>query len=82
MSLLVPYKQISPLVLKNICESYIAREGTDYGMLELSMAEKVEDLIAQIAAGGVVITYDADAESINLMTKVEYWKLVGPNESE
>ena len=75
MSLLVPYQELDPAVLRRLCESFIVREGTDYGLKELSLDDKLEALLTQITAGEVVITFDADTESVNLMTKVDYQNL-------
>lgn len=48
-------------------EEFISREGTDYGELEFTLAEKVEQVKAQVKRGDVVILFDAESGTCNLL---------------
>jgi len=52
----------------------VSREGTDYGEFELSMEQKLEQLMSQIRAGRVLIAFDESSESINLVSDEDYRK--------
>lgn len=70
--MIIPPDKISPDVLKNVLESYITREGTDYGEEELPLTEKTARLHALVASGEVLIVYDEEMESLNLINKTDY----------
>lgn len=38
--MIIPWQQLSETTLHNIAQSFILREGTDYGVRELTLAEK------------------------------------------
>ena len=64
----IPYQSIAPDTLRNMLEEYVTRDGTDYGTREYSMEEKVAQLMKQLAAGDVVIEFDENMESIDLVS--------------
>lgn len=66
---IIPSKSLSPEALSAIVEEFITREGTDYGESELSLAQKVSNLLKLIQSGEVVIVYDDHLESVNLVPK-------------
>lgn len=70
--MLIPPEKLTEEVLKNLVEAYITREGTDYGETELSLEEKVNQLLPQVFTGDVVIVYDETSETVNLIPKAEY----------
>lgn len=67
--LIIPPEHLTEEVIRGIIEAYIAREGTDYGEKELSLAEKVTRLLPQVLVGDIVITYDEESGSVNLLPK-------------
>ncbi len=71
----IPYDALPPETLSGLAESFILREGTDYGDEELPMAEKLENLLAQIKQQEVVIVYSELHETVNLMTIQEYRRM-------
>ena len=67
LTLEIPWNQLSAQVLHSLIEEFITREGTDYGEREFSLTEKVEQVKAQIKRGDVVIVFDAESETCNLL---------------
>ena len=67
--MIVPPDQLNEDVLRGIIESFITREGTDYGEREWSLADKVEQLLPKVVKGEVVIVYDEASESITLIER-------------
>lgn len=65
----IPYQQLSSEALQGVIESYINREGTDYGLEEFSFAEKYEQVLRQIHSGEAVIVFDHDTQSVGIMHK-------------
>jgi uncharacterized protein YheU (UPF0270 family) len=67
--MIIPYETISAETLQSLVESFVLREGTDYGEVEFSLQEKVDAIIAQLAAGDVVIEYSEEHESVNIIQR-------------
>jgi uncharacterized protein YheU (UPF0270 family) len=65
---IIPFDQLSPEAINGLVEEFITREGTDYGLEEVSLNDKVAQVMTQIKRGEVVIVYDAGMESVSLMT--------------
>lgn len=66
--MIIPFQELSPDALQGLIEEFINREGTDYGEVEYSLANKVAQVQRQLQAKEVVIVYDPAMESINLMS--------------
>lgn len=70
--MIIPWQQINDETLTNLLESYVLREGTDYGEQELSLEEKVANLRTQLKTGEVVVVYSELHESVNLMSAKQF----------
>ncbi|WP_044469852.1 YheU family protein [Mannheimia massilioguelmaensis] len=64
--MIIPWQELEKETLINIVESFILREGTDYGMEELSLAEKTENLLSQIRSGNVTIFWSELHQTIDI----------------
>ena len=47
-------------------ESFVLREGTDYGEHELALEEKVARVMRQLTRGEATIVYDPETESVGI----------------
>jgi hypothetical protein len=63
----VPYTELSAEVLRAVVESFVLREGTDYGEKELPLDEKVARMIAQLKRGEASIVFDPDSDSVTIL---------------
>lgn len=70
--MIIPWQQLEPETLINIIESFILREGTDYGIEELSLAQKTQNLLEQIRQGSAVIVWSELHETIDIKNKMEF----------
>lgn len=70
--MIIPPEKLDPSTLDSLLESFITREGTDYGSEELTLQQKLENLKSQLTSGGVVISYDELSESLNLVPKDQH----------
>ncbi|WP_018415871.1 YheU family protein [Teredinibacter turnerae] len=70
--MIIPPERLTEEALRGVIEGYITREGTDYGEHELSLPEKVEALMPQVVLGEVLIVFDEESESVNLVNKRDY----------
>lgn len=67
----VPYEQVPADLLSRLLESFITREGTDYGEVERGLNEKLDELRAQLKRREIVIVFDGESESFNLLSSTE-----------
>ena len=70
--MIIPYDQLSADTLDALLEEFITREGTDYGVVEVALDVKVNQLMRQIKKGEVLIVFDAASESTTLMTRQDF----------
>jgi uncharacterized protein YheU (UPF0270 family) len=71
----IPKDVLSPDALNGIIEAFILREGTDYGRDEIGHEKKVDQVRKQLDRGHIKIVFDAESESVTLMTEHDWRKL-------
>jgi len=64
----VPHEELAPELLRAVVESFVLREGTDYGEREISLEDKVARVIKQLKCGEARIVFDADTDSVSIVT--------------
>nr|WP_297348537.1 YheU family protein [uncultured Glaciecola sp.] len=67
--MIIPFETIDNETLQSLVESFVLREGTDYGEVEISMQEKVDQIIEQLSQGDIVIEYSEEHESVTIIAK-------------
>lgn len=65
----VPADSLSAETLTAVIESFILREGTDYGSVEISLATKIEQVRRQIEKGDVLLVFDSENEAVTLINR-------------
>jgi len=65
---IIPYEQVSADALQGLVEGFILRDGTDYGLVEASLEEKVAQVMLQLERDEVQVVFDDASESASLMT--------------
>lgn len=69
----VPKSALSESALRGVIESFILREGTDYGREEAGFETKYNQILRQILKEEIKIFFDPNTETVGLMTLVD-WK--------
>ncbi len=62
----VPYTELAADLLHAVVESYVLREGTDYGEREFSLEDKVSHVVGQLRRGEAQIVFDPQSESVSI----------------
>jgi uncharacterized protein YheU (UPF0270 family) len=65
----VPHTELSPEALTGVIESFVLREGTDYGERDVSFETKVMQVRGQLERREAEIVYDPDTESIGIVVR-------------
>lgn len=58
---------LAPETLLAVVESFVLREGTDYGLDEVSFEVKVEQVLEKLRRRDAHITFDPTTESVNVV---------------
>ncbi|MGB6310584.1 MAG: YheU family protein [Steroidobacteraceae bacterium] len=66
-AVVVPYTELAEDLLHAVVESYVLREGTDYGEKEFSLEDKVSHVIGQLRRGEAQIVFDPQSESVGIV---------------
>lgn len=64
--LTVPWSQLAPETLQAVIESFVLREGTDYGMYDVSLGLKVSQVRSQLQRGEAQLVFDPVTESVDI----------------
>ena len=64
--LAIPHTELSADTLRNVIESFVLREGTDYGERDFLLEQKVAHVMRQLERGEARIVFDAASESIDI----------------
>ncbi len=67
--IVVPYGALAPDVLHAVVESFVLREGTDYGARELPLRDKVAGVMAQLERGEASIVFDPGSDSVTIVAR-------------
>lgn len=70
----VPKENLNDELLDAIIESFILREGTDYGAIEITLETKMVQVRKLLDRGDVKIVFDPNTESVTLMTLLDFRK--------
>jgi uncharacterized protein YheU (UPF0270 family) len=65
----VPYGELPPDLLNAVIESFVLREGTDYGEKEFSLEEKVARVVRQLKRAEAKIVFDPGTESVTIVVR-------------
>jgi uncharacterized protein YheU (UPF0270 family) len=65
----VPYGELSAELLNAVVQSFVLREGTDYGEKEFSLEDKVARVISELKRGEAKILFDPGSESVTIAVR-------------
>jgi len=65
----VPHAELPPATLRAVVESFVLREGTDYGHRDATFESKVADVMRQLDRREAVIVYDPVSDSVDIVVK-------------
>ena len=63
----VPHGELAPDILHAVVESFVLREGTDYGEKEFSLDAKVAHVISQLERGDAQIVFDPQTTTVSIV---------------
>ena len=64
----VPHTELEADVLRAVIESFVLREGTDYGERELSLDDKVARVLRLLERGDARIVFEPETQTVDIVT--------------
>lgn len=64
--MIIPISELAPETLYSLVESFVLREGTDYGEIEARLEDKVDQVIMSLKSGEAVLVYSELHESVDI----------------
>ncbi|MEZ5446295.1 MAG: YheU family protein [Gammaproteobacteria bacterium] len=68
--MVVPYRELSAAALRGVVESFVLREGTDYGEREFTLEQKVAQVMRQLERGEAQVLFDPKTETVEIVAAV------------
>jgi hypothetical protein len=65
----VPHTELSAEALHGVIESFVLREGTDYGAHDVPHETKIAQVLRQLERGEAKILFDPVTETIDIVVK-------------
>jgi uncharacterized protein len=65
--IVIPHTELSAEALRGVVESFVLREGTDYGEREISLEQKVAQVLRQLERGEARIIFNAELETVDIV---------------
>jgi uncharacterized protein YheU (UPF0270 family) len=67
--IVVPHSELSPDTLTGVIESFVLREGTDYGERDVPFDTKVMQVRRQLERREAEIVFDPNTESVHIVVR-------------
>lgn len=64
--MIIPWQELEAEMLQSVIESFVLREGTDYGNEEKTLQEKVADVKLQLTKGLAVLVWSELHETLDI----------------
>ena len=65
----VPHTHLTSETLRRLAEEFVTRDGTDYGVVERTLEQKVMALLRQLERGDAIILFDNETGTIGIVPK-------------
>ncbi|EGR3201430.1 MULTISPECIES: YheU family protein [Vibrio] len=70
--MIIPWQGIAPETLDNLIREFVLREGTDYGAVEISLQNKIDQVKTQLEKGEAVIVFSELHETVDIQLKAKF----------
>ena len=67
--MIIPIQEVSHETLLNIIEGFVLQEGTEYGEHDVSLPDKVQQVLTQLKSGEAYLVYSELHETVNIVPK-------------
>ena len=68
--------------MRGVLESFVLREGTEYGERDVSLDQKVAQVTQQLQRGEAQIVFDPETESIDIVVAARSGRAAAPSKDK
>ena len=68
----IPIDRLSSEALQGVIEEFVSRNGTDYGMTDVSLETQMQQVKSQLKSGQAVLIYDEEIQTCNILSAEDY----------
>ncbi|NOH69256.1 MULTISPECIES: YheU family protein [Vibrio] len=69
--MIIPWQDIAPETLENLIREFVLREGTDYGAVEVSLQDKIDQVKNQLEKGEATIVFSELHETVDIQLRAK-----------
>jgi len=69
--MIIPWQDIAPETLENLIREFVLREGTDYGAIEVSLQDKIDQVRTQLEKGEATIVFSELHETVDIQLRAK-----------
>jgi uncharacterized protein YheU (UPF0270 family) len=73
--MIIPIHELETDTLTNLVQSFVLQEGTEYGEVDISLEQKVAQVIQQLKAGEAMLLYSELHETVNVISQQQFTSL-------
>lgn len=70
--MIIPISSLSADILHNIIANYVLQEGTEYGLEDVTLEEKIAQVHQQLLKGSAVLVYSELHETVNILPAEQF----------
>jgi uncharacterized protein YheU (UPF0270 family) len=80
-SIEIPWRSLSADALRGVLEEFATREGTEYGVADVSLEVKVAQLQRQLERGDILVFFDTAQSTCHLVPRDQLRRVGRDNRS-
>lgn len=65
----IPHTALSAEALRGLIEEFVTRDGTDYGVRESSLEERLRSVMRQLERGDAKVVFDPETQTANIVVE-------------
>jgi len=63
----IPYEKLTPETVRSLASEFVLREGTDYGTQEVTLDQKIDQVVKAIKSNYAKIVFDPKTEMCSIV---------------
>lgn len=70
--MIVPYQSLSSETLDAVIENFVLQEGTEYGLEDIMLADKIAEVKQQLQQKKAVLVYSELHQTVNILPAAQF----------
>ncbi len=70
--MIIPYQSLSSETLDAVIENFVLQEGTEYGLEDIMLADKIAEVKQQLQQKTAVLVYSELHQTVNILPAAQF----------